>query len=75
MRAKPPPLPPVPCRHPPPPYPRWLGTSPASCRHPESNPEGWIPLVVAENKLMGAPVLEKLAAVTDFPPAVMNYGR
>ncbi|PSC76648.1 1-aminocyclopropane-1-carboxylate synthase [Micractinium conductrix] len=39
----------------------------------EAKPDGWIPLVVAENKLGNSLVLEKLEAVRGFPPAVMNY--
>lgn len=44
-------------------------------RHKESNPEGWIPLVIAENKLSGGAVLERLEAVRGFPPETMNYAR
>jgi hypothetical protein len=43
------------------------------CRDAEERPEGWIPLVVAENKLGNALALERLEAVRGFPPAVMNY--
>ena len=43
------------------------------CRDAEAKPDGWIPLVVAENKLGNSLVLEKLEAVRGFPPAVMNY--
>lgn len=38
-----------------------------------SNPDGWIPLVVAENKLSNAAVLARLNDVNDFPVQVMNY--
>ncbi len=45
-----------------------------SCRRrSESNPEGWVPLVIAENKLANDLVLEKVEAVKDYPPWVMNY--
>ena len=43
------------------------------CRDAEERPHGWIPLVVAENKLGSAAALERLEAVAGFPPAVMNY--
>ena len=42
------------------------------CRS-EGNPEGWIPLAVAENKLSNKEVLDKLEAVKDYPTWVMNY--
>ncbi|KAL4458929.1 hypothetical protein ABPG75_013794 [Micractinium tetrahymenae] len=39
----------------------------------ESRPDGWIPLVVAENKLGNAAMLERMAAVQDAPTMVLNY--
>ncbi|GAB4823287.1 hypothetical protein N2152v2_010333 [Parachlorella kessleri] len=39
----------------------------------DGNPEGWIPLAVAENKLSNQEVLERLEAVKDYPTWVMNY--
>ena len=45
-------------------------------RDPKSNPDGWIPLVVAENKLNNAEVLARLQEGSkDAPEWVMNYGR
>lgn len=42
---------------------------------PKSNPDGWIPLVVAENKLNNAEVLARLQEGSkDAPEWVMNYG-
>ena len=42
--------------------------------HPTTNTAGWIPLVVAENKLGNHLVLDRMAQITEFPPWVMNYG-
>lgn len=39
-----------------------------------TNPKGWIPLVVAENKLGNQLVLDRMSQVTSFPAWVMNYG-
>lgn len=39
----------------------------------DARPDGWIPLVVAENKLGNAAMLERMAAVTDCPTLVLNY--
>lgn len=44
-------------------------------RDPKKCPDGWIPLVVAENKLGNEAVLERLKEVGDYPTSVMNYGR
>ena len=44
-----------------------------SRRDPKKNPDGWIPLVVAENKLGNAAVLERLTEVQGYPTAVLNY--
>ncbi|PRW59463.1 1-aminocyclopropane-1-carboxylate synthase [Chlorella sorokiniana] len=42
---------------------------------PKTNPDGWIPLVVAENKLNNAEVLARLQEGSkDAPEWVMNYG-
>ena len=46
---------------------------PSSCRTPE-NPAGWVPLVVAENKLGNQIILDRMNQVTNFPTWVMNYG-
>jgi 1-aminocyclopropane-1-carboxylate synthase len=43
------------------------------CRTPE-NPAGWVPLVVAENKLGNDIMLNRMNQVTSFPTWVMNYG-
>lgn len=43
------------------------------CRDAESRPDGWIPLVVAENKLGNAAMLERMSAVQDYPTLVLNY--
>lgn len=51
-------------------------TTAALRRDPKSNPDGWIPLVVAENKLNNAEVLARLQEGSkDAPEWVMNYGR
>lgn len=42
-------------------------------RDADARPDGWIPLVVAENKLGNAAMLERMAAVTDCPTLVLNY--
>lgn len=39
----------------------------------ETKKDGWIPLVVAENKLGNSMMLERLAKVVDYPPSVLNY--
>ena len=39
-----------------------------------SNPQGWIPLVVAENKLNNDLILNRMNQVHSFPTWVMNYG-
>lgn len=45
-------------------------------RHPKSNPDGWIPLAVAENRVGGPAFLERLeAASIGAPPAVLNYAK
>jgi hypothetical protein len=44
-----------------------------SCRDAETKKDGWIPLVVAENKLGNSMMLERLAKVVDYPPSVLNY--
>lgn len=46
------------------------------CRDPKKCPDGWIPLVVAENKLNNEEVLARLQEGSkDAPAWVMNYGR
>ena len=63
--------PPSPCRSA---VPTLCCAPPPPRRDPESCPEGWIPLVVAENKLGNDLVLQRLeAAGRGFPRAVMNY--
>lgn len=42
-------------------------------RSPDAT-DGWIPLVVAENKLSNQAVLDRLEAVKGYPTWVMNYG-
>lgn len=39
-----------------------------------TNRAGWIPLVVAENKLANDKILERMQQVTQYPTWVMNYG-
>lgn len=41
--------------------------------HPEHNPDGYIPLCIAENKLIAPMVAERLAAVPDLPVEFMGY--
>ena len=41
----------------------------------ETNPEGYIPMGVAENLLLGDVLLERMAAVRDVPRRVLGYGR
>ncbi|MBT8211696.1 MAG: aminotransferase class I/II-fold pyridoxal phosphate-dependent enzyme [Acidimicrobiia bacterium] len=41
--------------------------------HPEHNPDGYIPLCVAENKLIAPMVAERIAAVPDMPLNLMGY--
>ena len=70
--SAPPPLRFLPLPHRPPPPPHLPSSRPR--RDPETCPEGWIPLVVAENKLGNDLVLQRLeAAGRGFPRAVMNY--
>lgn len=55
---------------------RWiacLATPLPTCRSP-TNREGWIPLVMAENKLGNDAVLQRMALVPPAPAWVMNYG-
>lgn len=53
-----------------------LLASPFPRRHPKSNPDGWIPLAVAENRVGGPAFLERLeAASIGAPPAVLNYAK
>ena len=69
----PPHLPPPP---PPPPVARSTPSSfpPARRRDPKKCPDGWIPLVVAENKLNNEAVLARLQeGAQGAPLAVMNY--
>ena len=40
---------------------------------PLANPGGYIPLSVAENKLLGASLLDRMAAASDVPPTVLGY--
>ncbi len=44
-----------------------------STYEPATNPGGYIPLSVAENQLMAKPLLDRMAAVRDFPPDVLAY--
>lgn len=52
---------------------RSIPTALTVCRSPTNN-RGWIPLVVAENKLGNQLVLDRMSQVTSFPAWVMNYG-
>ena len=64
-------LPPPPCRRRPP----TAARVPACAgRDPKANPDGWIPLVVAENKLSTGPMLERLnAEAAAAPPLTLGY--
>ena len=50
-----------------------LGPNGVRCRSP-TNPKGWIPLAVAENKLSNKAMLHRIMQVGNPPTSVLNYG-